>query len=165
VCKRVAVGIAVPARDRDDQEEKGRDGDQPEREEARLAVGVAAPAGEQREAEHEQQVSDHRAGERAAHDLGQALVNGDEGDDQLRRVPEGRVEEAADARPRVLGRVLGRFSDQPGERDQRRCGEHELDRRIEVRDVVQEDHDRRQREQRVEDPTDHGRLPYPRATA
>ena len=162
MCERVAVGIAVPARDRDDQEEKRGDGDQPERDETRRAVGAADSAGDQREAEHEQQVADHRAGERAAHDLGQALVNGDERDDQLRRVPEGRVQEAADARPRVLGCVLGRLSDQPRERNQRQRGEHEFERRIEVRDVVQQDDDRSERKQCVEDATDHGRVPYPR---
>ena len=93
--------------------------DEPEREEARLAVDLAAAAGEEREAEHEQQVPDHGSGQRAAHDLVQPLVDGDQRDDQLGRVAERGVEEAADPRAGVLGRVLGRLADQPRERDQR----------------------------------------------
>ena len=60
-----------------------------------------------------------RAGERAAHDLRQPGVDREERDDQLGRVAEARVEEAADAGARVLGCVLGRLADQPRERDER----------------------------------------------
>ena len=92
--------------------------DQPERKERRRAVERAAAAEEEREPEHEQEVPDHAARERAAHDLGEAVVDREEGDDQLGRVAEGGVEEAADAGARVVGRVLGRLADQPRERDQ-----------------------------------------------
>ena len=51
--------------------------------------------------------------------LGQPVRDGEQRDDQLGRVAEARVQEAADARACVLGCVLGRFADQPGERDQR----------------------------------------------
>ena len=102
-------------------------------------VDLAAAAEEQREAEHEQQVADHRAGQRAADDLGQSLVDRDQRDDQLGRVAEGGVQEAADARAGVLGRVLGRLADQPGQRDQRERGEGELERLVEVGEVVQQD--------------------------
>ena len=102
------------------------------------AIDRAAAAGEEREAEHEQQVADDGAGQRAAHDLRQPLVHRDQRDDQLRRVAERRVEEAADPRPGVLRRVLGRLADQPGERDQRDRREHEL-RVDEVGEVVERD--------------------------
>ena len=87
--------------------------------EARLAVEPAGAAEDEREAQHEQEVSDHAARQRAADDLRQALVDGDQRDDQLGRVPEGRVEEAADARAGVVRRVLGRLADQPRQRDER----------------------------------------------
>ena len=135
----VAVGVASPGRDRRDEEEDDRDGDRPERHEARPAVELAAWPGEEREAEHEQQVPDHRAGERPAHDLGQSFVHGDEGDDQLRCVPERRVQEASDPRARVLRGMLRRLPDQPRQRDQRCRGEDELDRLVEVGEVVEGD--------------------------
>ena len=73
--------------------------DHPEGEEARPALDLAATAGEEREPEHEQQVADDRAGQRAADDLGQPLVDRDQGDDQLGRVAERGIEEAADPGP------------------------------------------------------------------
>ena len=76
-------------------------------------------------------------------------------DDQLGRVAEGRVQEAADAWPRVLGRMLGRLADQPGERDQRGRREHELERLRRSRSVVHEDHDRRERDGGEQEAADH----------
>ena len=132
-------GISVPARDRRDEEQRDRDPDHPERDEARPALDLATPSGDEREAEHEQQVADDGTGQRAAHDLRQPLVDGDQRDDQLGRVPERRVEEAADPGAGVLGRVLGCLSDQPGERDQSRRGEDEQRRVAELRHVVEDD--------------------------
>ena len=76
-----------------------------------------------------------RTGERPAHDLGEAVRHGEQGDDQLRRVAEGRVQEAADARARVVRGVLRRLADQPRERDEGGRGERELERvrRVEQR--------------------------------
>ena len=73
----------------------------------------------------EQEIRDHASRQRAEHDNGQVRADGDERDDELRRVPEARVEEAADARPRVLRRVFRRLADQPGERDEGDRGEYE----------------------------------------
>ena len=64
---------------------------------------------------------------------GQAVRDGEQRDDQLGRVAEARVEEAADAGPGVLGCVLGRLADQPGERDQRERREDEERRLVEHR--------------------------------
>ena len=84
--------------------------------------------------------------QRAADDLELHRVDREEGDDQLRRVAEGGVEEAADARSRVLRRVLGRLPDQPRQRDQRSRREDELDRPVEVGEIVEQHDDRRERE-------------------
>ena len=82
-------------------------------------------------------------------------MDGDQGDDELGRVAEGCVEEPADARPRVLRRMLGRLADDPRERHERGRREHELDRLRKVGEVVQRDHDGRERERSEEDPPHH----------
>ena len=79
------------------------------------------------------------------------FVHGDQRDDQLGRVAEGRVQEAADPRARVLRRMLGRLADEPRERDQRHGRENELERLRRVDEVVQRDGERAEREQREED--------------
>ena len=61
--------------------------------------------------------------------VGQPVGDREQGDDQLGRVAEARVQEAADAGAGVLGGVLGRLADQPGERDQRERREDE-ERRV-----------------------------------
>ena len=53
--------------------------------------------------------------------------------------------------PGVLGGVLRRLADEPGERDERERREHELDRLRRMHEVVQRDRERREREQREED--------------
>ena len=95
-------------------------------EEQRAAVDpCAVGAGELRDSVHEQEIRDHAPRERAENDHRQVGADGEERDDQLRRVPEARVEETADPRARVLRRVLGRFADQPREGDERERSEHE----------------------------------------
>ena len=83
------------------------------------------PPKREREAEDEQEVADHAPRQRAPDDLGQALGDGEERDDQLGRVAEAGVEEAADPGAGVMGGVLGRLADQPRQRDQGRGGEDE----------------------------------------
>ncbi len=151
------VGAAAPARDRRNQEEPDREPDHPEREEARPALDGAVPARDEREPEHEQEVADHRSRQRAADDLGQPLVDGDQGDDQLRGVAERGVEEAADPRPGVLRRVLGRLADQPGERDQGDRGEHEQGRVPEIGQVVEGDDEGTEGQAGEKYSSDHGR--------
>src|SRR5207249_12158845 len=56
---------------------------------------------------------------------GQAIGGGDGRDDQLRRVTERRVQEAADPGTGVVGQVVRRLADQPGKRDQRHAGKQE----------------------------------------
>jgi hypothetical protein len=130
---------------------------------SRIATAIApnekkldTPPHGEREAEHEQQIADHRAGERPAHHLGEAVVDGDERNDQLRCVPERRVEEAADPRAGALGGVLGRLADQPGEGDERCRGQHELGGCAEVGRVVEHDRERAEKQTHEEDAADHG---------
>ena len=154
--RRVSIGVAVPARDRRNEEEDRGDREQAEGEEARVAVESSAPARDESGAEDEQEVADDATRERPADDLGQPLVHGDQRDDQLGRVPERRVEEAADAGPGVLRCVLGRLADQPRERDEGDRGEHELGRLREVGNVVEDDDEGREPERREEGSPDHG---------
>jgi hypothetical protein len=86
-------------------------------------------------------------------------VHGDQRDDQLRCVPEGRVEEAADPGAGALRGVLRGLPDQPGERDQRHRREHELRRRAEIRRVVEHDRERPHEQAEEEGAPDHEREP------
>ena len=56
---------------------------------------------------------------------------------------------------RVLGRVLGRFADQPRERDERERGEDEERDVAGVGELVDRDRDRRESERRPEELPDH----------
>src|SRR5262245_41113151 len=66
-----------------------------------LQARVAGPDGH-REAEDEQDVRDDASRERAADDVRQSVADREDGDDQLGRVAEARVQEPADARPGVF---------------------------------------------------------------
>ncbi len=76
------------------------------------------------------------------------------------RVPERRVEEAADPGARVVRRVLRRLADQPRERDERERGEEEELDVAEVEEEVCGDRERREAQQGQEDLSRHAaRLP------
>ena len=102
-------------------------------------------------AEHEQQVRHDATREGAADDLGQSFVNRDERDDELGGIPERGIEKASDPRPRVLGGMLGRLADEPGEWDQSERGQDELRRLGKVGEVVKTDRERRDRQRREQD--------------
>jgi hypothetical protein len=94
--------------------------DDAEPDEARVAIDAGITSAEQqREPEHEQDVPDDASREGAADNLGQAPVDREERNDQLRGVPECRVEEAADPGARVVRCVLRRLADQPREGNER----------------------------------------------
>ena len=63
------------------------------------------PPTQHRGAHHEQDVAEDRADQRGLDDLLQPLVQREQGDDDLGRVAEGDVEEAADARARSASRA------------------------------------------------------------
>ncbi len=152
----VSIRVAVPAGDRRDQEEHRCGREEPEGEKAREPVEPAATTREERGAEDEQEVGHDAPGQGSTNDLGEAVVDRDQRDDELRRVAERRVEEAADSRPRVLRCVLGRLSDQPGERNESDRGEHELRGLREVGPVVEEDHEGGEPDCCEEGSPDHG---------
>ena len=97
-----------------------------------LEVLVLETAGEARRAQDEQDVADDRAGERRLDDAVVALLERDQGDDELGGVAEGGVQEPADAFARALGQVLGRFAQPTGERHDREARADE-DRDVRLR--------------------------------
>jgi hypothetical protein len=113
----VTVSVAAPGGHGQDQKREDREAHQAELQEERLRLDLlSAPTDREREAEHEEEVREDTAGQRAAHDVREAVRDRDGGDDQLGRVAEAGIEKAADPRPRVLRRVLGRLADEPRER-------------------------------------------------
>ena len=157
--ERVTVGVPVEARNRRHEEGRDRDADEPELGEQRSPVELRfrIPAEDDRHAEHEEDVGDHASGNRAADDVRKAVGDGEERDDQLRRVPEAGVEQAAESRARVLAGVLSRLADQPGERHERHGGEGEERRPAEVEREVGDERGRGEGERRPEDLPAHGR--------
>ena len=139
---------------RRDKEEHSR-ADEAELRKERSPVEALLRPDRLRDSEHEQEIRDHAAGERPANDLRQAVPDREERDDQLGRVAEARIQEAADAGTGVLGRMLGRLADQPRERDERGGGEHEEDRVARVRYVANDDRGGREGQRRPEDPSCH----------
>src|SRR5207253_2084552 len=77
-----------------------------------LQEPVARAAGEERQAEHQQRVANDAAGDEGLHEDNQALTQRKEGDYQLRRVAEGRVEQAAPVGSEVNGELAGGVTDQ-----------------------------------------------------
>src|SRR4029077_1962739 len=97
----------------------GGESDQAERGVGRLAIDDAPLAEEQREAEDEQEVAGDRAYERRPDDRGQTIGGGDGRNDQLRRVTERRVQEAADPGTGVAGQIVRSPAAPPRERGPR----------------------------------------------
>jgi hypothetical protein len=83
---------------------------------------------------------------RCLDDLGQAVGERDDRDDELRRVPERRVQEAADPRTGIAGNVVRRLTDQPRERDERRAREDEQRQLAGSIEPVQNDDERSQQQ-------------------
>ncbi len=137
---------------RRDEHENGGEADQAERNVGGAPVDVAGPPEEQREAEDEQEVADNRAHQRCPHDLGQAVGDRDDRNDQLRCVAERRVQKAADDRAGVQREVVRRLADQPRQRNERCGGEHEQRLLAGITEPIQEDDDRPEEQQRREKP-------------
>jgi hypothetical protein len=87
------------------------------------------------------------------------LPEREERDDELRRVAEARVEEPADAGPRVLGGMLGRLADQPRERNQGDRGEHEERHVARPGELVHRDREGCEEERPPQELAVHGALP------
>ena len=157
--ERVAIRVAVPPGDRRDQQQHHGDDDKAQLAEQRAPVELCVVLAEdQRRTEHEQDVRDDAAGHRATHDIRQVVRNRDQGDDDLGRVSEARVQQTADAWARVFSRVFGRLPDQPGQGDQRERGQHEQGRLVRVDEDIDEYRDRRERERSPEESSRHRSL-------
>jgi hypothetical protein len=80
----------------------------------------------------------------------QPVVDGDERDDQLRSVAEGRVQEPTDAGAGAAGEMVGRLADQPGERDEGGAGKDEEGHVSDAAEMIEDDDDRPEEQQRCE---------------
>ena len=110
---------------------------------------AAETADETRQAEHQQQVADDAAGDGRFDEADVALMERDDGDDQLRRVAERRVEKAAQHRTGPARELLGAQADHAGQRHER-DGRRQEDPRRAGRDDDQHPAHRRGDGQEVE---------------
>ena len=110
---------------------------------------LPAPAADQhRGAHHQQQVAEDRADDRRLDDLLQPRLEREQGDDQLRRVAERDVQQAADAGPGAVRELLGGAAHQRrGRHDAERRGEEDQDR-IGV-GQIQDDRDDDERDEQI----------------
>ena len=109
------------------------------------------PADQHRGAHDEQDVAEDRADQRRLDDLLQPLLEGEEGDDQLGRVAERDVEEAADAGTRAGRELVGRLAHERGGRDDAERRGREDDRGLGAREL-EDDRDRDERDEQVRPP-------------
>ena len=136
------------------QHDHDRDRAEPELREQRAPVDArAVRADDLRDAEDEQQVRDDasRRASRARPAAGRSFTA------RSAMISSGALPKLAFRNPPmpgpgVLRRMLGRLADQPGERDERSAREHEHQRLVGVRRVVDADRDGREGEERPEDP-------------
>jgi hypothetical protein len=133
-----------------DEDDEGGEADETERDVRRQPIDRARPAEEKREAEDKQKVAGNRAHKRCSDDLGQAAGDGDDRNDQLRRVAEGRVQEAADPRAGVKREVVRGLTDQPREREKRCAGEHEQRQLAGSIEPIQNDDERPEKQQQCQ---------------
>src|SRR5205823_7813999 len=95
---------------------------------ARKGLGFVTEAPNQHaQSEDEEDVPDDGPGQRGFHDLRKAARQSEDRDDEFRRVPERRVQEASDPRARMLPQLLRREPKEPGERDDREARNEEHD--------------------------------------
>ncbi len=99
----------------------------------------------------EQDVADDASSDRRLDHLIEPGLEGKHRDDQLRGIPECGIEQPADARSHAFGDRLGRRSDLPCQRDDRRRREHEDDKRGGV-EKLGDDRRRYEDEQEPEQP-------------
>ena len=105
------------------EDEEGRDEARAARAEALHAVPQAAC--EEGDPEHEDAVGEDRADERRLHDGHEALVQGEERDEELRQVAERRLDDAGRAGAEAGAELLGRVADEAREGRQGDRGDDE----------------------------------------
>ena len=105
--------------DEDRKQEQGRGVVRKPRAEAHHAVLGRPGAGDERQSEHEQSVREQRAEDGGLGDHELTCRNREEHDEELREVPERRLEEPGGRRAEALPDRLGREGDDPGEARER----------------------------------------------
>jgi len=110
---------------------------------------VAQPTEQERQPEHEQQVPEDRPGQRRLHDLDAVVEDQEDRDDQLGHVAERRVDQPADARPGVQGKLLRRAADQSRQRKDGR-GRGQEYRQVGATGDLERDRDRHEHQQPIE---------------
>ena len=92
---------------------------------------MAEPAGHKRQAEHQNGVGEDRADQGRLHDGGQAGPQGEQADQQLRQVSQGRLEQPGRPRSHPFAHLVDGLPDQSGGRRQGQSGQHEAGDRVE----------------------------------
>jgi hypothetical protein len=105
------------------------------------------PAHERGEAEDQEQVADDRSGQRRLDQIDQAFAQREDADDQLGRIAERGVQQAADAAAEPLRERFGGSADAGRERQQREQRRREHDDMPFGHHIVKGDRDRNEDEQ------------------
>jgi hypothetical protein len=114
------VGQCWHGEDRRRQDAECGDDPRPRRVEA--LEPVPKPPDGERESENENAVREDRADQRGLHELDQAVVEGEEGDEQLGQVAERRLNSARARRAEAAAELLSREPDGAGEPGDRERG-------------------------------------------
>ena len=93
--------------------------------ESKRCMPFRSPPAEERDPEHEDAVREDRADERRLHDRHEALVEREEGDEELGQVAERRLDDPAAPGAEPGAELLGRVADDPRERGERDRGDDE----------------------------------------
>ena len=112
-----------------------------------LSSDRSSPAGDERQAQDQEQVAEDAAGDRRLHQLHQPRAERHDRDDQLGRVAEGGVEQAADGRAGAVGEVLGGLAHVARQRQHAEARGEEDPHRRRVEHVAQDDADRHGQQQ------------------
>jgi hypothetical protein len=91
---------------------------------------VAEPADHEGEAKDEDAVREDRPDQRGLHERDQTVVEREEADEQLRQVPECRLDGACARRSEAATELLGCETDRAGEAGDRESGQREAENRM-----------------------------------
>jgi hypothetical protein len=98
---------------------------------------VAEPADGEREPEDQDAVREDRADEGGLHELDQAVVESEEGDEQLGQVAECRLNGACAGRSEAAAELLGRQPNGAGKPGDRQSRQREAENRVPVEKVCE----------------------------
>ena len=109
---------------------------------------VLEPADDEAEPEHQKEVREDRTDQRRLDDGDQSRLEGEQRNEQLRQVPQRRLQDAGRARTEPVSELLDRAADQRRQHGHRGGGRHEGQHRS-APEVVQKAGDDRERERRA----------------